>query len=476
MTNLVRKTEGAVEYRYISTRGDGGRKSFEEVLLGGLAPDGGLYVPETWPQLDLQALKGKSYIDIAEAVMFPFVEGSIARADFRRILEETYNEKVFRHPDILPVSHVQDDIYSLELFHGPTIAFKDVALQLLGRLFDHVLKKRGERVTIVGATSGDTGSAAIEGCRHSDHVDIFILFPKGRVSDVQRRQMTTVDVPNVHNIAVEGTFDDCQNAVKAMFNDHDFREKMNLSAVNSINWARIMAQIVYYVATALKFGAPEKEISFVVPTGNFGNAFAAYSARQMGLPIKTLAVATNRNDILTRFFETGEMKLDGVSPTMSPSMDIQISSNFERYLFDLLGRNSGKLKALMQEFKTAGRFKIDDELMTEARQSFFAHRCGEEQTLQVMRDVHAQTGQLLDPHTAVGYAAAQEVAKTSGGPVVNLATAHPAKFPDAVEKATGQHPDLPAHLEDLFDRPERVITLPNDLEQLQEYISRESRL
>ncbi len=449
---------------YISTRGGvhskEGPQSFEQVLLAGLAPDGGLYVPESWPQLDLAALRGKSYIEVAEAVMFPFVEGSIERADFRGILEETYSADIFRHPDVVPLHKLRDDLYVLELFYGPTIAFKDVALQLLGRLFDHVLIKRNERVTIVGATSGDTGSAAIEGCRHSDHVDIFILHPKGRVSDVQRKQMTSVNAPNVHNIALDGTFDDCQNMVKAMFNDAEFRAEMNLSAVNSINWARIMAQIVYYVSTTLALG---EEVSFVVPTGNFGNVFAAYAARQMGLPIKSLTVATNANDILARFFESGEMVAKDVHPTLSPSMDIQISSNFERYLFDALGRDAEKLNAFMNEFKDSGKFSIPD-----FDGDFTAHRCDDVGTLEIIKKIHGETGYVLDPHSAVGMAAALEV--KDGGPVVTLATAHPAKFPDAVEKAIGERPKLPDHLSDLMDREEFVTDQPNDLEAVQDFI------
>jgi threonine synthase len=455
---------------YISTRGGGEPQNFEQVLLAGLAPDGGLYVPLEWPKLDLRNLKGKSYIDVAEAVMLPFVEGSIARADFRKILQETYGPSVFRAESLAPLKKLEGNIYVLELFHGPTIAFKDMALQLLGRLFDHVLTKRGEHVTIIGATSGDTGSAAIEGCRISKNVDIFILFPEGRVSDVQRRQMTTVQAANVHNIALQGTFDDCQAAVKAMFNDAEFRKKMNLSAVNSINWARIMAQIVYYVHAALALGAPEEEISFVVPTGNFGNIFAAYAAKQMGLPIRTLGIATNKNDILTRFFETGEMKKQGVDATISPSMDIEISSNFERYLFDLVGRDSKTLTEMMEEFKTAGVFDVPDTLMQKARKTFSAYRCDEEKTLAVIKTVYEKTGYTLDPHSAVGYAAAKEMEPYAGGPVVTLATAHPAKFPDAVENATGTRPSLPPHLADLLAREERFTVQPNDMEALKAYI------
>lgn len=459
--------------KYISTRGGKESKpqSFEEVLLSGLAPDGGLYVPAVWPRLDLKSLKGQFYIDIAEAVMYPFVEGCIEQEAFREILNETYDRAVFRDIKVVPLHQLYPNIYTLELFHGPTIAFKDVALQLLGRLFDHVLKKRGEHVTIVGATSGDTGSAAIEGCRHSDNLDIFILFPDGRVSDVQRRQMTTVDAPHVHNIAVDGTFDDCQAMVKAMFNDAPFRAEMNLSAVNSINWARIMAQIVYYVTAAIELGAPEKEVSFVVPTGNFGNVFAAYCAQQMGLPIKTLAISTNKNDILTRFFETGEMKMEGVNPTISPSMDIQISSNFERYLFDLFGRDAAKLSNVMEDFKKNGTFKLDEPLMKFARGNFSAYRADDQQTLATIKKVYEDTGYVLDPHTAVGMSGALELAaQDTEGAIVSLACAHPAKFPDAVEKATGQRPELPDHLSDLFEHEERLSQLPNDLKTVQDFV------
>ena len=366
--------------QYISTRGGGEPQTFEQVLLSGLAPDGGLYVPQEWPQINLNDLQGKNYTEVAEIIMYPFVEGCIPREDFQKIIQQTYSPEFFRSADVVPLHHLTgyqgDKIYVMEQFWGPTIAFKDVALQLLGRLFDHVLKAQNKRVTIVGATSGDTGSAAIEGCKNSDQIDIFILHPKGRVSDVQRKQMTSVNAPNVHNIALHGSFDDCQNMVKAMFNDPDFRNGVNLSAVNSINWARIMAQIVYYFTTALKLDAPEKDVSFVVPTGNFGNVFAAYCARQMGLPIKMLGISTNKNDILTRFFETGEMKVDGGHATLSPSMDIQISSNFERYLFDLLGRDADKLAALMSTFKDTGHFKLDDDLMRKARGEFMAYGCG----------------------------------------------------------------------------------------------------
>ncbi len=459
--------------KYISTRGGGTPQTFEQVLLTGLAPDGGLYVPENFPQINLANLKGKSYQDIAEIVMYPFVEGSISRVDFKKIINETYAS--FRHGDITPLHHLKDNIYIMEQFHGPTIAFKDVALQLLGRLFDHVLKKRSERVTIVGATSGDTGSAAIEGCKSCDNIDIFILHPKGRVSDVQRKQMTSVNAPNVHNIAIDGSFDDCQNMVKSMFNDKDFRQNANLSAVNSINWARIMAQIVYYFATAIKLGAPDKEVSFIVPTGNFGNVFAAYCARKMGLPIKYLGISTNKNDILTRFFESGEMKVGAAYATISPSMDIQISSNFERYLFDLLGRDSEKLANAMSEFRKSGSIKLSADLLEKANSEFTTSRADDKQTLGLIKECYDETRYILDPHTAVGMAGAKDVACKTSGAVVLLATAHPSKFPDAVEKAIGIRPDLPEHLSDLMTREEFMSEQPNDLNIVQDFVQKNSR-
>ncbi len=466
--------------KYISTRGRGQPQTFEQVLLNGLAPDGGLYVPETFPQIDLDSLRGKSYIEIAEIVMFPFVEGSIERSDFRKIINETYSDKIFRDEDITPLIHLKNydngNIYIMEQFHGPTIAFKDIALQLLARLFDHVLTKRGEHVTIVGATSGDTGSAAIEGCKACDNIDIFILHPKGRVSDVQRKQMTTICAPNVHNIAIDGTFDDCQNMVKSMFNDQEFRNKVNLSAVNSINWARIMAQIVYYFTTAIKLGVPEKDVSFIVPTGNFGNVFAAYCARQMGLPIKSLGISTNKNDILTRFFESGEMKLGKAQATLSPSMDIQISSNFERYLFNLLGRDSTTLAAFMDEFKEKGSISLSDDLMKKARSEFEVSRTDDDKTLALIKECYQETNYILDPHTAVGMKGAKEIANKVDSAVVLLATAHPAKFPDAVEKAIGVRPDLPEHLSDLFTRKEIMTSQENNLEAVKEFVKKHTNV
>ena len=466
--------------RFISTRGGGNPRSFEDVLLAGLAPDGGLYVPQEWPQIDWQALKGKSYIEIAETVMFPFVEGCLEKDEFRRILDETYGSDVFRDEDVVPLHAIphqgQGNIVVMEQFHGPTIAFKDVALQLLGRLFDAVLSKRGERITIVGATSGDTGSAAIEGCKACDHADIFILHPKGRVSDVQRKQMTTVDAPNVHNIALEGSFDDCQNLVKAMFGHEEFRDAVNLSAVNSINWARIMAQIVYYFATAIKLGVPEKDVSYVVPTGNFGNIFAAYAAQNMGLPIKYLCVSTNKNDILTRFLESGEMRIDQSFATISPSMDIQISSNFERYLFDLFGRDADKLAAVMAEFKANGSFTVDEADIQTVQAKFMASRADDDETLALIKECFESDGYMLDPHTAVGLKGARAVSEKTDGSVVLLATAHPAKFPDAVEKAIGERPALPEHLADLFEREEKMDVLVNDLKTVEGFVRARSRV
>lgn len=458
---------------YISTRGGTAPKNFEEVLLEGLAPDGGLYIPEHWPVFEPKALErmaGQSYVEIAAQVMKPFIGDCIDDAAFTKILNETYAGAVFDHARVAPLAPLSDQLWLMELHRGPTLAFKDVALQLLGRLFDHVLSNRNQRITIVGATSGDTGSAAIEACKSCANVDIFILHPKGRVSDVQRKQMTSVLADNVHNIAVEGTFDDCQALVKAMFNDAQFRAGLNLSAINSINWARIMAQIVYYFTSALALGAPEKKISFSVPTGNFGNVYAAHCARKMGLPIENLVIATNRNDILTRFFETGIMKTHSVEPSLSPSMDIQISSNFERYLFELLDGDTIQLSVLMNEFKTTGRFKISSAHLEKAQSNFTAHRCSDDQTLKMIAQCYQETAHVIDPHSAVALSGAHTLRNNSDTPVVALACAHPAKFPDAVHKAIGQRPELPERLAGLMHLPERVTTMPNDLSTIQNFI------
>jgi len=457
--------------RYLSTRGDAPVLSFDEVLLAGLARDGGLYLPESWPQFtpgEIRALAGKPYADVAFAVIRPFVAGSIADGDLRRILADTYAG--FEHAAVAPLKQLDERTWLMELFHGPTLAFKDYALQLLGRLFDHVLRQRGERVTVIGATSGDTGSAAIEACRDRDQIDIFMLHPKGRVSEVQRRQMTTVLADNVYNIALEGTFDDCQDQVKAMFNDLAFRDAMNLSAVNSINWARIMAQIVYYFVAGVALGAPERVIAFAVPTGNFGNIYAAYGAGRMGLPVAQLIVGSNRNDILTRFFDSGTMEVGGVSPTISPSMDIQISSNFERLLFDVFQRDGAKVKQVMAGFRKSGSFAVSAEEHQRLRRLFDAHRFDDSETAAEIAARLRESGELLDPHSAIGTAAARAETRPEIAAVVALACAHPAKFPEAVEQACGVRPELPTRLADLYEREERCSTLPNDLAILQDFI------
>ncbi|HTO82053.1 MAG TPA: threonine synthase [Methylomirabilota bacterium] len=464
--------------RYVSTRGAAPALAFDDVLLAGLARDGGLYVPETWPRLghgELRAMAGLDYAELAVRVMRPFVDGRIEDDAFARLVRDAYTG--FGHSAVAPLKQLDGRTWLMELFHGPTLAFKDMALQLLGRLYDHVLRQRGERVTIVGATSGDTGSAAIEAFRDRASADIFILHPQGRVSEVQRRQMTTVLSPNVFNIAVEGTFDDCQDLVKAMFNDHRFRDELNLSAVNSINWARVMAQTVYYVAAAVALGAPDRAVSFAVPTGNFGNVYAGYAARAMGVPIERLIVGSNHNDILTRFFASGRMAIEAVQPSLSPSMDIQVSSNVERLLFDLYDRDGPALAQAMASFRRNGQLAVGEERWKAARAVFDGYRFDDAETLQAIAGLHRQTGELVDPHSAIGVAAAHaaEGANPRSGergaaPVVALATAHPAKFPDAVERATGRRPTLPAPLADLFERPERVEVLPNDLRTIQGYV------
>jgi threonine synthase len=457
--------------KYVSTRGSAPVLSFDEVLLAGLARDGGLYLPESWPQFspaEIRDLAGRSYAEVALAVIRPFVGGAIAEADLKRIVEETYAG--FGHRAVAPLKQLDSRTWLLELFHGPTLAFKDYALQLLGRLFDQVLTARGERVTIVGATSGDTGSAAIEACRDRAQIDIFMLHPRGRVSEVQRRQMTTVLSPNVYNIAVEGTFDDCQDQVKAMFNDLAFRDAMNLSAVNSINWARIMAQIVYYFVAGVALGAPDRAVAFAVPTGNFGNVFAAYAAGRMGLPVAQLIVGSNRNDILTRFFDSGTMAVTGVSPTISPSMDIQISSNFERLLFDVFERDGDQVRRVMQGFRQSGEYSVSAEQHQRLRRLFDGCRFDDDETAAEIAARLDESGELLDPHSAIATAAARRETRPEIASVVALATAHAAKFPDAVEQASGIRPELPKRLADLYEREERCTTLPNDLVALQDYI------
>lgn len=457
--------------KYISTRGRAPALGFEDVLLTGLARDGGLYVPEIWPRFtaaELESFKALSYPELAARMMAPFVADLLSQDDLQALVNDAY--ATFDADDVLPLKQLGDNDYLLELFHGPTLAFKDVALQVLGRLFDHALAKRGERITIVGATSGDTGSAAIEACRDRASLDIFMLHPKGRVSDVQRRQMTTVHSANVHNVAIDGTFDDCQDLVKAMFNDQAFRDKFNLSAVNSINWARVMAQIVYYFWAALKLGAPDKPVAFSVPTGNFGNVFAGYAAQKMGLPISQLVVGSNRNDILARFFESGAMEMAGVVPTVSPSMDIQVSSNFERLLFDLMDRDGAACGATMTEFRASGRFDVTKEQLSKARGLFDGARYDDAETQATIKQVYDECGELLDPHTAIAVAAGRDRRRGAETPMIALATAHPAKFPAAVEGASGVKPALPGRLSDLFDRPESYEPLANDLQTVESYV------
>ncbi len=458
--------------RYVSTRGQAPVLDFDQVLLAGLARDGGLYVPESWPQFsaaDIRSLRGLSYADFAAKVMEPFVAGCLTPDEIKALCRDAYAG--FTHPAVAPLKQVESNLWVMELFHGPTLAFKDYALQLVGRLFDHVLTKHGKSVTIVGATSGDTGSAAIESCRDRKAVKIVILHPKGRVSEVQRRQMTTVLSSNVRNLAVDGTFDDCQDIVKALFNDHQFRDSHNLSAVNSINWARIMAQIAYYFWAAVALGAPDRPVAFAVPTGNFGNVFAGYAAMRMGLPVARLIVGSNRNDILTRFFETGSMTAQGVVPTLSPSMDIQVSSNFERLLFEFLGRDGVATADLLAQFGKTGAMTIPPATWTAITALFQGYRFDDAATQGLMKALHSQSGEILDPHSAIGYGAALAAKIPADIPIVALATAHPAKFPDAINAATGIHPALPPHLADLFDRPERMDAIAANPSHIKEYVT-----
>ena len=466
---------GVTALKFVSTRGAAPALDLADVTLAGLARDGGLYVPAEWPvfsSAQITAMAGLSYADLAVEVMMPFVGDTIARDDFSGLVRSAYAS--FDHRAVTPLRQSGPDEWVLELFHGPTLAFKDCALQLLGPLFDHLLQRDGSRVTIVGATSGDTGSAAIEACRDRDALDIFILYPHGRVSEIQRRQMTTVESTNVHCLAVAGTFDDCQALVKAMFDDTAFRDRHRLSAVNSINWTRIMAQVVYYFHAALALGAPGRAVAFSVPTGNFGDIFAGYVAAKMGLPIASLCIATNRNDILARFMADGVYQVHEVMPTVSPSMDIQVSSNFERLLFDLMGRDGAAVTALMSALRTSGRFSVSENVLTQARGLFSTGTVGEEETLAVIAQEWRETGVLVDPHTAVGIGAGRRH-RQDGVPLVHLATAHPAKFPEAVERATGVRPALPARLADLTTRAERFDVLANDLGAVEAYVSDRAR-
>jgi len=459
--------------KYISTRGDATPLSFEEVVLTGLAPDGGLYVPETLPtfsQQEIASWAGLSYQDLALKVISPFVDGEIPDADLKKIIDDSYS--TFRHDAIAPMVQTGHNEWILELFQGPTLAFKDFALQFLGNLLDYILKKRDQKVVVMGATSGDTGSAAIEGCRHCDNIDIFILHPHNRVSDVQRRQMTTVLEDNVHNIAMEGNFDDCQNMVKASFGDQSFLpEGRQLVAVNSINWARIMAQIVYYFYAGLALGAPARPVAFSVPTGNFGDIFAGYLAKKMGLPIDQLIIGTNANDILHRCISENDHSKKELIHSLSPSMDIMVSSNFERLLFDLYGREGSEIKQLMEDFKS-GSMSLNDKALSTARELFTSYRLEDDEMIDVIRDVFESTEYLLDPHTAIGVQAARKTRRRQDIPMVCLSTAHPAKFPEAVRKAgQTEDPSLPHHMTDLFDREERLNVLDNDIGVVQQYVA-----
>ena len=466
--------------RYISTRGTAPEIGFCDVLLAGLARDGGLYVPQTWPKLNApldttlnSAASGEistNYAHRAASIMAPFVGDEIDAKVFQQLCVDAYS--TFRHPDVAPLIEIAPDEYLLELFHGPTLAFKDIALQLVGKLFDHVLNQRNERVMIVGATSGDTGGAAFDGVASCRNVDIVMLYPNNRVSDVQRRQMTTLTASNVHAVAIDGTFDDCQDLVKAMFNDQKFRDANQLSAVNSINWVRVMAQVVYYVTSLEKLG---DSAVFSVPTGNFGNVLAGWIAKQMGASIDGFVVASNTNDILTRFFESQQMTANEVVPTLSPSMDIQVSSNFERLLFEMNNRDGAATAKQLTDFRNAGELIVAPNIYSKWITGVFAgYRCDDEQTLATMKDVYQKSAMLIDPHTAVGLSAARQsvgVNYPKGQSIITLATAHPAKFPDAVRRATGQTPQLPEHLADLMSRPERIVSLPNNLKAVQAFVA-----
>lgn len=458
--------------KYISTRGSAPELEFEDVLLAGLASDGGLYVPKELPHYSLEEIRSwreLPYSSLAFKIIQPFVGGAIDDDTLQAMLDETYAG--FGHKAVAPLAQLDHNEYVLELFQGPTLAFKDFALQLLGRLLDHVLTKRNERAVIIGATSGDTGSAAIEGCKHSHHIDIFIMHPHNRVSEVQRKQMTTILEENVFNLAVEGNFDDCQGMLKACFANQDFlRGERRLVAVNSINWARIMAQIVYYFYASLNLGGPDRSMAFSVPTGNFGDIFAGYLAKKMGLPINQLIVATNQNDILHRVMSQNKYEKHPLAHTLSPSMDIVVSSNFERLLFDVYDRNGATLADLMSKLNSEP-VELEADRMAKVRELFDSHAVNDDVTCATIADVYQETGYLLDPHTAIGVKAARECRRDRMIPMVTLGTAHPVKFADAVEKAGLNTPELPHHLQDLFEREERYEVMPNELKALQDFVA-----
>ena len=461
--------------KYVSTRGSAPVLGFKDVLLSGLARDGGLYIPEAWPTLSSQtisAMAGQPYAEVAKVVLYPFVEGEVEKPAFDDMVDQAYAS--FHHPAVAPMLQLDGNHWLLELFHGPTLAFKDVAMQLLARLMDHVLAERGQKATIVGATSGDTGSAAIEAFKGRENTDIFILFPNGKVSPVQQRQMTTITDANVHCLAIEGDFDACQAIVKDMFNNLDFRDRLQLSGVNSINWARIMAQIVYYFTSAASIGAPGRTVSFTVPTGNFGDIFAAYVAKRMGLPIDKLVIATNRNDILSRTLATSRYEKAETAPTISPSMDIQVSSNFERLLFDAGDRDAEVVRNQMDSLKQSGSFSINEATMKNILAEFSAGACDEDATAAQIKATLESCGYLADPHTAVGIHVAEKC-MNENIPMITLATAHPAKFPAAVEAASGVYPDLPPRMGDMMTREERFEILANDVSVVEAFIEKHSR-
>ncbi len=466
---------------YHSTRGGSAGLTFADALLAGLAPDGGLYVPDSFPKLSqeqIRAMRGKPYASVAFEVIQPFVGDTLDDDTLKDILEGAYG--TFRHAAVAPLVQLNEQHMVMELFHGRTLAFKDVAMQFLARAMDHVLGERDQRATIVGATSGDTGGAAIDAFLGRERTDMFILYPDGRVSDVQRRQMTTSADGNVHAVAIDGTFDDCQRIVKTMFTHKAFREQVALSGVNSINWARIVAQIVYYFTSAVALGAPDRKVSFCVPTGNFGDILAGWVAKQMGLPIDRLIIATNTNDILARTLATGRYEASGVVQTSSPSMDIQVSSNFERLLYSAMGKDAAALTALMDSLKQSGSFTVPDDALATIGQDFSAARASEQAVADTMKRVLAQQDYLLDPHTAVGVAVAEHIAREEhldpGVPIITLATAHPAKFPTAVKAATGVHPALPPHLADLLEREEHMDRLPNDQDAVEAFVCATARI
>ncbi|GGI29998.1 threonine synthase [Bradyrhizobium guangdongense] len=462
--------------RYISTRGEAPELGFCDVMLTGLARDGGLYVPVTWPQLSCETIAGffgRPYWEVAVEIIRPFVGGEISDAELGRMANEAY--ATFRHPAVVPLRQMSPHQFVLELFHGPTLAFKDVAMQLISRLMDHVLAKRGQRTTIVVATSGDTGGAAVEAFAGLENVDLIVLFPHKRISEVQQRMMTTTGAANVHALAIEGNFDDCQALVKGMFNNHRFRDATALSGVNSINWARIVAQVVYYFTSAVAAGAPARAVDFIVPTGNFGDIFAGYVAKRMGLPVRTLRIAANVNDILARTLKTGIYEVREVHATASPSMDIQISSNFERLLFEAGRRDAPAVRRLMEQLKQSGRFVLPDAMLAAIREEFDAGRADETETAAAIRAAWREAGELVDPHTAVALAVADRDTTDTTVPNIVLSTAHPAKFPDAVEAACGQRPHLPAWLEGLMTKSEHLKVMKNDQSEVERFVLSVSR-